>query len=286
MPLWAVATLVLLVAVGVSAFARTRYIGNQFWMDEGLSVGISTHRAARHPTVLRHDGSPPLYYMLLHIWMTIAGNSETATHWMSLIFGLLSIPAGAWAAWSLFGRWPALVATILFALNPFLTAYSEETRMYSLMALLGLLATTAFVHAFVYRRRGYLVMFTVCQALMLYTHAWGIFYGIGAALAFALLWRVSDEPRELLRDGADRVRSRRGAVSPVAAHADLPGHAHRFAVGQRTRLRRARADLAQPDGRRPGDDAARARRRARPLGPVRPPAAHEPRGADHVGRSS
>ena len=200
-PLWLVASLVLVIAVGLSAFARTRYIGNQFWMDEGLSVGISTHHLFDIPTVLRHDGSPPLFYMLLHIWMTIAGNSETATHWMSLIFGLLSIPAGAWAAWSLFGRWPAFVATILFALNPFITAYSQETRMYSLMALLGLLATTAFVHAFVYRRRGYLVMFTVCQALMLYTHAWGIFFGIGAALAFALLWRVSEEPGALLRDG-------------------------------------------------------------------------------------
>ncbi len=72
--------------------------------------------------------------------------------------------------------------------------------MYSLMALLGLLATAGFIHGFIYRRRGYLILFTVCQALMLYTHAWGIFYGVGCALAFTVVWRASEERRALLRD--------------------------------------------------------------------------------------
>ena len=68
---------------------------------------------------------------------------------------------------------------MLFALNPFITAYSQETRMYSLMALLGLLATAGFIHGFIFRRRRYLILFAVCQTLMLYTHAWGIFFGVG-----------------------------------------------------------------------------------------------------------
>ena len=200
-PVWALAGGVLLIAVAVSAYVRSRYIANQFWMDEGLSVGISSHALFDIPTVLRHDGSPPLFYMALHIWMSLVGNSVADTHGLSLLFGLLCIPAGGWAAWSLFGRWPAFIATVLFALNPFITAYSEETRMYSLMALLGVLATAGFIHGFIYRRRRYLILFAVCQTLMLYTHAWGIFYGIGAALAFGVIWRADEEPRELLRDG-------------------------------------------------------------------------------------
>ena len=55
--------------------------------------------------MLRHDGSPPLYYLLLHVWMSAFGSSESSTHTLSLIFGLLTIPAGAWTAWTLFGRW-------------------------------------------------------------------------------------------------------------------------------------------------------------------------------------
>ena len=140
-------------------------------MDEAITTGIASHSLSAIPGVLRHDGSPPLFYLLLHVWISVFGASEAATHSLSLVFGLLCIPAGIWAAWSLFGRRAGLYAAVLFAFSTFLTAYATETRMYELMALLGILATAAFLHAFVYRRRRYLILFAVCQALMLYTHA-------------------------------------------------------------------------------------------------------------------
>ena len=272
-----------MLATVISAFLRSRYLSGQFWMDEALSVGISSHSLSSIPTVLRHDGSPPLYYLMLHVWMSVFGSSESATHALSLLFGLLTVPVGAWAAWSLFGRWAAVIAGVLFALNPFLTAYSQETRMYTLMTLLGLLASTAFIHAFIYRRRKYLVLFVVSQALMLYTHAWGIFFGIGSA--------PRPDPdlvgqRRATRDPegrADRVRRGGDPVRPLAADAALPGHTHGLAVGHRAELRRPGADLAQPDGRRPGDDRARARRRDRAGAAVLPRALAQPRVADAVG---
>jgi hypothetical protein len=199
-PFWLLGGVVVLVVMAISGVLRSRYLGGQFWMDEGLSVGISTHALVDIPHVLRHDGSPPLYYMLLHCWMSVFGSTETSTHALSLTFGLLTIPAGAWLATSLFGRWAGLIATVLFALNPFITAYSQETRMYSLMALLGLLATAGFIHGFIFRRRRFLILFAVGQTLMLYTHAWGIFFGVGAAVAFAVVWRASDDRRPLLID--------------------------------------------------------------------------------------
>jgi len=200
MPLWVTVGGVVVLLTVLSAFLRSRYLNGQFWMDEALSVGISSHSLSSIPHVLRHDGSPPLYYLILHVWMSLFGSSESVTHGMSLLFGLLTVPIGAWAAWSLFGRWAATIAAVLFALNPFLTAYSQETRMYTLMTLLGLLASTAFIHAFINRRRRYLALFVVCQTLMLYTHAWGIFYGIGAALALIPVYLASDEPRAILKD--------------------------------------------------------------------------------------
>ncbi|HEY2200393.1 MAG TPA: glycosyltransferase family 39 protein [Solirubrobacteraceae bacterium] len=200
-PLWLVVGAVTLIVMAISAWLRTRYIGGQYWMDEGLSVGISSHSLLSIPSVLRHDGSPPLYYLMLHVWMSVFGSSESATHALSLVFALLCIPAGMWVAWSLFGRWAAAIALVLFALNPFLTAYGQETRMYSLMAFLGLLATLGFIQGFIYRRRGYLILFTVCQVLMLYTHLWGAFFGVGAFLAFLVVWRASDDRRAILRDG-------------------------------------------------------------------------------------
>jgi mannosyltransferase len=199
-PLWLTAGGVIVLFTALSVFLRTRYLSGQFWMDEALSVGISSHSLTAIPGVLRHDGSPPLYYLVLHVWMSVFGSGESATHAMSLLFATLTIPVGAWVAWSLFGLRAGLIAAVLFALNPFLTAYSQETRMYTLMALLGLLATAGFLHGFVYRRRRWLPLFAICQAVMLYTHAWGIFFGVGAVVALIPVWGVSEDRRALVRD--------------------------------------------------------------------------------------
>ncbi|HEX5147359.1 MAG TPA: glycosyltransferase family 39 protein, partial [Conexibacter sp.] len=192
------ATLVVLVLI--SAYVRTRAISGSFWMDEGLSVGIASHAFSAIPGVLRQDGSPPLYYMLLHVWMDAFGRDETAVHWLSLTASLLTIPAAMWAGWSLWGKRAGYVGAVVCALCPFLTAYGEEARMYALMALLGLLTTAFYLHAFVYRRRGYLPLFAVGLALMVYTHSWGIFYGVGAAVTLCWLLWVSEERGRLLKD--------------------------------------------------------------------------------------
>ncbi len=202
-PVWASTAAVLILLMAISAFIRTRYLSppvGQFWEDEAITTGIASHSLSAIPGILRHDGSPPLFYMLLHVWISVFGASESATHALSLVFGLLCIPAGMWAGWSLFGRRAGLYMAVLCALSTFLTAYAQETRMYELMALLGILETTAFIHAFVYRRRGYLILFAACQALMLYTHAWGLFFGAGLFVALIPIWRVSEDRRGVVRD--------------------------------------------------------------------------------------
>jgi hypothetical protein len=138
--------------------------------------------------------------MLLHVWISVFGASESTTHALSLLFGLLCIPTGLWMGWSLCGRRAGLYMAVLCAISTFLTAYAQETRMYELMALLGLLETTAFIQAFVNRRRGYLILFAVCQALMLYTHAWGLFFGAGLIVALIPIWLASTDRRGLVRD--------------------------------------------------------------------------------------
>ncbi len=192
----------LVVLIAISAYVRTRAISGSFWMDEGLSVGIASSPLWDIPGVLRVDGSPPLYYMLLHVWMDVFGRSETAVHWLSLTAALLSIPAAMWAGWSLWGRRAGYVGAVVCALLPFLTAYGEEARMYALMALFALLAAACWTHAFVYRRRGYLIGFAVLQAAMLYTHSWGIFFGVGAFLAVIPVWQASDERGRIVKDAA------------------------------------------------------------------------------------
>src|ERR1700730_8063772 len=100
-PTWLVTGAFLAVVTVASAYIRTRYISGQLWMDEGITPGVASHSLSAIPGLLRHDGSPPLYYVLLHFWIRLFGAGESATHALSLLFGLLTIPAGYWAASSL-----------------------------------------------------------------------------------------------------------------------------------------------------------------------------------------
>ncbi len=199
-PRWATTGVFLLIVMVVSAVIRTRYISGQFWMDEAITTGIASHPLSQIPGLLRHDGSPPLYYLLLHFWIRAFGASEAATHSLSLVFGLLTVPVGYWAGASLFGRRAGLMAAVLFGFSAWLTQYAMETRMYELMGLLGIIGTAAFIHGFVYRRRKYVIVFAVTEALMLYTHAWGIFFGLGAIVALIPVWLASEDRRGLVRD--------------------------------------------------------------------------------------
>jgi len=198
----AVITVALLV---VSALLRTTALDAGFWIDEALAVGVASHDLLDIPGVLELDGSPPLYYALLHVWMQLFGTGETATHVLSLVFALATIPAAVWAAGSLWGPRAGWIAGVLAAINPFLTFYAQETRMYSLMALLGIVTTAAFLHGFAGRDRRYLPVFAGALVITLYTHNWGIFVGGGSVVALGALWRWSDTGdgrRALLKDAA------------------------------------------------------------------------------------
>ena len=75
------------------------------------------------------------------------------------------------------------MVAVLTAFLPFLTSYAQETRMYSLVVLLGTLATAFFLHAYVYGRRRYRIPFGLALAALLYTHNWAFFYVAGLLLA-------------------------------------------------------------------------------------------------------
>ncbi len=198
----ALAAVALLTLVSLSL--RVRGLHVQYWVDEGISVGVAGHHLSQIPSLMRQDGSPPLYYLLLHVWMSVRGTGEVATHELSLIFALLSIPVAYWAGCSLFRRRAGLACAVLAAGAPYLTTYAQETRMYSLLALLALLVAAAFVHAFVRRDRRYLPLFAASLTAALYTHNWALFLGVMTGLAFLAVLRESapgHERRSLWRDG-------------------------------------------------------------------------------------
>jgi mannosyltransferase len=188
--------------VAASLVLRSTALHARYWIDEGLSVGIAQHPLADIPGLLLQDGSPPLYYLLLGVWVDVAGYGEADTHVLSLAFALLTVPAAFAGGRALFGARAGWLAAALAALNPYLTYYAQETRMYALVALLGLVVAATFALVFVQRRRAWLWGFTPALALLVYTHNWGLFLGAGTLAALALLaaWAGGGERRALLRD--------------------------------------------------------------------------------------
>ena len=206
---WVVVPLGLGALVLLALFLRTRQLDIGFWIDEGLSVGIADRPLGDIPGALELDGSPPLYYMLLHVWMAVAGTSEEAVRALSVVCALLAVPVAWWAGRALFDTRTAWMAAVLAATSPFLTQYAQEGRMYALAALLTLVACAAFGRAFaagvaLRDRRPWAIGLAVALAAMLYTHNWALFFGAacGAVWLFLVVRAEPAERRNLLVAGA------------------------------------------------------------------------------------
>lgn len=202
LPAWVGPTVALIVLLCLSAFIRTREIAGQLWYDEANTVGIASHSIAAIPGVLRQGGGAPLYFVLLHLWMSVFGAHEGAVRALSLLIGLASIPVAMWAGWSLFGRRAGYMAAALAAFNSFLTTYASEARMYELVALLAIVNIAAFLHAFVFDRRGYRWLFAATLALLFYTEPWCLLFAVGLAVALLIVARRREHGGPILRDGA------------------------------------------------------------------------------------
>lgn len=168
-----------------AASALVRWPGRDFslWVDEAVSMGVASHPFSEIPAVLARDGSPPLYYVLLHGWMATFGSSPGVARALSLVFALAVVPVAFWAGRSLLSPRAGWAAAVLAATVPYLSVHSREARMYTLLVLVGLVAVTTFLGAVVLGRRRYLPAFALSLAAVLYTHHWGVFLALGLAAA-------------------------------------------------------------------------------------------------------
>ncbi len=194
---WAVSIVLLLVLAAFSVLLRTRAMDTSYWIDEGIATGIARYPLRDIPGVLLLDGSPPLYYLLLHVWETWFGTGEFGTRSLSLLAATLTIPVSFLYARRIAGGRAAWVAALLAAGHPFLTYYAQETRMYALVSLEALILAGALVLVFTQRERRFIPVAIAGAAALLYTHNWGIF-AVAASFVAALV-AVFTGPKEVRR---------------------------------------------------------------------------------------
>jgi uncharacterized membrane protein len=115
------------------------------WLDEAMSVNIARLPLGDLHEALKHDGAPPLYYVLLHFWTDVFGTGDTAVRALSGVFSVATFPAVYFIGKRVGGRFTAWAAVLLYAVLPYSIRYGSETRMYALVMFLVAWGYLAFV---------------------------------------------------------------------------------------------------------------------------------------------
>lgn len=141
------------------------------WFDE-----MNTYIEAKMPLqelfeifFTRHIHTP-LFYIILHFWMKIFGETDFIIRLLPVIFGVLTIPVIYFCAKELNCRKTLFLAPFFTAINSLLIYYSQEMRIYSLTVLFS-----SFVLLFLLRLNNNPNKFNITglvlsNAGLLYTH--------------------------------------------------------------------------------------------------------------------
>ena len=143
-----------LILLAGAALRLYRLGADSLWYDETVSTYLA---GSRLPELLRHtagDIHPPGYYILLRGWLVLMGyptghadahgiGLEFAAAFFSLFFGVLLIALVYALARRVANRQVGLIAALLVALSPYNVWYSQEVRMYTLGAALGVVVVYA-----------------------------------------------------------------------------------------------------------------------------------------------
>ncbi|MBV9411098.1 MAG: glycosyltransferase family 39 protein, partial [Acidimicrobiia bacterium] len=193
------AAVVLVVALGLVLRFLTQ---SHLWLDEALTVNIAKLPLSRIPDALRRDGSPPLYYVAMHVWTSIFGSGDNAARALSAIFAVLTLPLIWVAGFRIGGRRTAVAALVLLAASPFAIRFATEARMYSLLGLLALVGYL-FLQQFLDRPSvGAGVGIAVTSGLLALTHYWAFYLLAVTGVMLLVRWRRQRDRTALIAVGA------------------------------------------------------------------------------------
>lgn len=148
---------------------------HSLWLDEAIT---SDQVSGTWWKALTAEAThPPLYRLLVRAVVAISGESDAALRSLSVVLGVATVPEVDVLAGRLFQRARARnIATALFVVSPYAIYLSQEARSYSLMMLLCVTSTTAFLDVLRShddRDRNLLGRYGVQCVLLLHTHYFG-----------------------------------------------------------------------------------------------------------------
>jgi mannosyltransferase len=170
---WGFLVLLLVLAVALRALNLT---AQSLWADEGNSVRLTERPLRLVIDAARADVHPPGYYLLLWCWVRLFGQGEVAVRALSVVIGTALVGAVYLLGQRVFSARAAWLAAFCAAVSPFQVQYSQEVRMYILVAFLGIGATYALirwleaVESGKSRPRRWITLYVAALAAGLWTH--------------------------------------------------------------------------------------------------------------------
>jgi mannosyltransferase len=192
------AAMIVLLAAGL----RFAHLDAQsFWNDEGNTARLVERTIPLIIEGAAGDIHPPGYYLILHGWRALTGETEYALRAYSALCGILTVAVVAAVGRQVAGRRAALGAALVLAVHPLAVYYSQEARMYAQLGLATALTLwvgtrlTRTTSTRIFPRPRIILGLGLAVGLGLYTHyAYGLAL-VGLNAAFFLAWLAAGRGR-------------------------------------------------------------------------------------------
>jgi uncharacterized membrane protein len=146
------------------------------WADEGWTMLLSQGPGMGVITrTLATDQHPPLFFMLFRLWRDVAGDTEFADRYFSVLIGIIAIAGMAHLGRELFSREVGVLAALIFALADLHIDLSQEVRHYGLLTTFAVWSSVFYIRWWRRPTRGNRIGYVLTSLGLLYTHYLGGF---------------------------------------------------------------------------------------------------------------
>jgi hypothetical protein len=187
------AVLIVLLAVALRIFGTT---DQSLWLDEGFTYNVIARAAQSWGAMfaeIAQDTHPPLYFVLLRLWVMAAGDSVLALRLFSGFEAILAVavmfPLARRAGLAPVG---VMVAALLLALWDADIFLAQETRMYAQRTLLACFSMWAYLHWLAKPTLRRAILWILANAAIVYTQYLGAYIPLvqGVHLTFITIYHV------------------------------------------------------------------------------------------------
>jgi uncharacterized membrane protein len=174
-------------------------LNRSLWLDEAYSWSVGLLSIEDIISQIgEFDVHPPLYYVLLSLWLKIFGDSEFNLRFLSLLFGIFALFTIYLLLRLFVSPSYSFGSTILLLFNNFFLNYAQEARMYSMLLFLNLISLyVAFklVYSEQTPKKFNYLLYALVVVFMLYTHYYGFIFWLIMIVSFLIPFITVKEKR-------------------------------------------------------------------------------------------